>query len=135
VIQIQIGERIGKIRMERGLSKIQFGKMIGVSGQYVGLIEKGAHRPSAELIAKICFAAGVSADYILFGTVNSIDDPETAAALYGISYEQIQIALDIVKKVARFVNSGGGNEALIQEVLSQQRANARNRALMLGYGF
>jgi len=115
-----VGERIEKLRKERNLSKSQFGKMIGVSGQYIGMIEKGASNISVELIAKICNITSVSADYILFGSVDSELD-NMINTLHHLSNEQIRIALDIVKKVAQLVNTEGGNEALVKEVAAQQR--------------
>ena len=115
-----VGERIGKLRKERNLSKSEFGKIIGISGQYVGMVEKGANSISAKLIVKICNATGVSADYILFGVIDSEQDVAAAVSLYGLSSEQFQIALDIIKKVAQFINTDGGNETLIQEVYAQQ---------------
>ena len=118
----QIGGRVEQIRKGRDLSKTQFGKMIGVSGQYVGMVEKGKHGLSVDSVINICHKTGVSADYILFGAVDPVDDPATAAAVAGLSHEQIQIALDIIKRVADLINTDGGNEALIQEVASQQRS-------------
>jgi len=117
----KIGERIEKIRKGLDMSKAQFGEMIGVTGQHLGMAEKGKRRLSVEVIARICKTTGVSADYLLLGNVNPTNDPATTAALSGLSQEQIQIALDIIKKVAEFVNTEGGNEALIQEV-SKNRA-------------
>lgn len=115
----QVGERVEKIRKGLNLSKAQFGKMIGVSGQYIGMIERGSGL-SVDSIVKICYTAGVSADYILFGMIDPAQDLVTTASLCGLSHEQIQIALDIIKKVAQFVNTEDGNEALIREVASQQ---------------
>jgi len=115
-----VGKRVGKLRKERNLSKAQFGKMIGISGQYVGMIEKGRNSISVKLIVKICDATGVSADYILFGSIDSNQDIAASASLHGLSNEQIEIALDIIKKVAQFINTDGGNEALIREVATQQ---------------
>jgi len=115
-----VGERVSKLRKERNLSKSQFGKMIGISGQYVGRIEKGTNSISVELIVKICNATSVSADYIIFGIIGSDQEITAAASLHGLSNEQIQIALDIIKKVADFINTDGGNRALIQEVVAQQ---------------
>jgi len=117
----KIGERLEQIRMGLNMSKVQFGKMVGVTGQHLGMVEKGKRRLSVEVIARICQTTGVSADYLLLGIVNPMNDPETTAALSGLSQEQIIIALDIIKRVAEFVNTEGGNEALIQEV-SKNRA-------------
>jgi transcriptional regulator with XRE-family HTH domain len=116
----QVGDRVKRLRTERKLSKAQFGEIIGVSGQYVGMIEKGASI-SAESIVNICREIGVSADYLLFGNI----DPATIAfQLKGLTNEQIEIALDILKRMAQMVNSEDGNEALIQEILRQQNASA-----------
>lgn len=123
MIWAQVGERVERIRKERKLSRAQFGRMIGVSGQYVGMVEKGRHSLSGNLIVNICHITGISADYILFGTVNPTQDPDTTVALNGISPEQIQIALDIIKKVAAFIKTEDGNEALIREVAGQQHKN------------
>ena len=113
----QVGARVENIRTNRNLSKAQFGKMIGVSGQYVGKIEKGTSI-SAESIVNICNTMGVSADYILFGNINQAE----SISLKGMTAEQMGIALDIIKRVAEMVHTKDGNEALIQEVLRQQNA-------------
>lgn len=112
----QVGARLEQLRIKRNLSKAQFGEMIGVSGQYVGMIEKGAGL-SAESIVNICHAMGVSADFILFG---NIDPASCTLSLQGVTNEQLGLAFDILKRVAQMINTEDGNEALIQEVMRQQ---------------
>jgi transcriptional regulator with XRE-family HTH domain len=113
----QVGERVGKLRRERNLSRAQFGKIAGLSEQHVGKIERGVHGISGTAIAKICNATGVSSDFILFG----ITDPtSTAAELSGLSQEQIEIGLDMLKRLAKLIHTDNGNHALLQEVLLQQ---------------
>ena len=55
---------------------------------------------------------------------NSIDDPANGPAalaeLSELTHEQIQIALDIIKKITELIHTKNGNEALIREVLCQQ---------------
>lgn len=94
--------------------------MIGVSGQYIGKIEKGAGL-SVDLIVNICRTTGTTSDYLLFGTECPEHDQAMIVALYGLSTEQITIALDIIKKVAQFINTEDVNEILIKEVASQQK--------------
>jgi transcriptional regulator with XRE-family HTH domain len=118
----QVGSRITKVRTERNLSKERFGEMLGVSGQHIGRIERGKQKLSAEMVVQICGIAGVSADYILFGVDEPAYAPETLSALSEMTPEQFQIAIDIIKKVAMLINTKNGNEALIQEVLRQQRS-------------
>lgn len=117
----QIGARVEKVRRDRNLSRTQFGELMGVSARHIGRIEKGANGLSVDLVMKMCHAMDVTSDYILFGASGLTQDKATAAALYGLSHEQIQIALDIIKRVAQFVNTEDGNEALIQEIVKQHR--------------
>jgi transcriptional regulator with XRE-family HTH domain len=116
----QVGDRVKGLRTERNLSKAQFGEMMGVSGQYVGMIEKGSGL-SADVVVNICREFGISADYLLFG---NIDPAAATVQLKGLTHEQIDLALDILKRVAHMVKTEDGNEALIQEVLRQQNASA-----------
>lgn len=115
-----IGARIGKIRRKRHLSRAQLGKLIGISGQHLGLVERGARGLSVNSIVKICNTTGASADYILFGIFCLGENPDEITMLRELSHEQIQITLDIVMKVAQFVNTRNGNEALIREIASRQ---------------
>lgn len=125
MIWAQVGKRVERVRKECSLSRSQFGEMVGVSGQYIGAVERGATGLSVNSIVRICNSTGVTADYILFGVIDPTQDAATTAALHGLSPEQIQIALDIIKKVAQFVNTEDGNEALIREVASQQQVSAK----------
>jgi transcriptional regulator with XRE-family HTH domain len=112
-----VGERVGRLRRERGMSMSRFGRLVGLSGQYVGKIERGCAAISGSAIMKICDSVGVSADYILFG----IDVPRLMSSeLNGVSNAQLNIALDIIKRLGEFINSENGNNALIKEVLRQQ---------------
>ena len=112
-----VGDRIKSLRLKHNLSRVQFGKMIGISGQYLSLVEKGTRGLSVGSIVKICKTTGVSADYILFG-VDTLQD-QTIDVIKELSNEQLDIVLDIVKQVVRFVNSKDGNEVLIREMLRQ----------------
>ena len=123
MVWTQVGERVERLRRELGMSRAQFGKLIGVTGQCIGMTERGVCGLSVSSVMKLCHATGVSADYILFGSVNPANDPATTASLRGLSHEQIRIALDIIKKVAEFVNTEDGNEALIQEIASRRRVD------------
>jgi len=109
----QVGKRIRKLRAGLKLSRAQFGKLIGVSGQYVGQIERDSHSLTVVVMAKICRIARVSSDYIVFGNICSAD---VAAALEGYSNEQIQIILEIAMRTAQFLSTKNGNNLLIKEV-------------------
>jgi len=114
----EVGKRIENLRHDRKLTQAQLGSLVGVSGQYVGKIEKGLNKLPVELIVAIYKETGVSADYILFG----VSDPlNNIASLTELSPEQIEICFDILKRLAEFINTENGNEVLIKELMRQQK--------------
>ena len=71
VEQVERGKRIKHIREnELKMNKTQFAKLIGVSGQFLGLVEEGKGNLVYRSIRKLRNLSGHSADYILYG----IDD-------------------------------------------------------------
>lgn len=69
--QIERGKRIKHIREnELKMNKTQFAKLIGVSGQFLGLVEEGKGNLVYRSIKKLRNLSEHSADYILYG----IDD-------------------------------------------------------------
>jgi transcriptional regulator with XRE-family HTH domain len=115
-----VGQRIKKLRLERKMSRDDFALMVGISGQHLGLVEKGKNGLSLSTMVNICDTTGASADYILFGAVDSAQEVAAIAAIDGLSCEQIEIGLDIIKKLAQLINTEGGNEVLIQELMRRQ---------------
>ena len=66
--QIARGERIKNIREnELKLNKTDFAKLIGVSSQFLGLVESGRGNLTYKSIKKLRKISNHSADYILYG--------------------------------------------------------------------
>jgi transcriptional regulator with XRE-family HTH domain len=118
----QVGERIHQLRRGRNLTRAEFGALIGKSEQYIGRLERGTLVISSDIVVRICEETGVSADYVLRGT---IDPLATVASLHGLSQEQIHVTLEIAEGIIRFLRTAGGNNALLQE--------AMRRSQQLGY--
>lgn len=116
----EIGERIKALRNARNMTQERFGKLIGKSAQYVGRIEKG-QKVSVELIAEICKLTAISTDYIILGIENPTAD---MAILDGFSPEQIEISLDIIKKVTELIRTPNGNNLLIKELMRRQNVQS-----------
>jgi len=114
----EVGKRIVALRCGRNLTQAQFGRLVGISGQYVGKVERGRSL-SVNLITAICRETGVSADYLLFGAdgLEAIGDP-----LEEFSRDQIDIGFDIIKRLADFIKTENGNELLIKEIMRRQRS-------------
>jgi len=111
-----IGKRVEKLRHEHNLSRRQFGEIIGISEQYLRLVEKGLRGLSVDSIVRICNKMNASADYLLLGIDLSAD------VLDGLSQEQTEIIVDIIQKMVQFANTEDGNEVLIRQLTRQQRA-------------
>lgn len=56
----RVGDRIRKIRTEKGLSQAELGAMVGLTADRIQKYENGARKPKADLLKKIAGALGVS---------------------------------------------------------------------------
>ncbi|MGN1328005.1 MAG: helix-turn-helix domain-containing protein [Clostridia bacterium] len=75
----EIGIRIKHIRENMNMSKEELAKLLGISGQYLGTIERGKSCLSIDKLEKLCNLTHLSADFILFGKDYNI--PETTRKL------------------------------------------------------
>ena len=103
--QIERGKRIKYIREnELHMNKTQLAKEIGISGQFLGLVEDGKGNLVYRSIKKLRHLSGHSADYILSG----LDDDainETKELLNNYSDSQIVDAINIIKSIALSIKS------------------------------
>lgn len=100
----EIGKRIQSLREQMHMTKEAFAKEIGVTGQYLGLIEHGKNCLSMEKLKVLCDFTNTSADYILFGrNPNIVND--TKSMLTEFSAEQISSACETLKCLASFMKS------------------------------
>ena len=101
--QISRGKRIKHIREnELHMNKTQLAKEIGVSSQFLGLVEDGRGNLVYRSIKKLRDLSGHSADYILYG----LDDKviaKTKNLLDLYSDEEIAHAISILNDIAIFI--------------------------------
>ncbi len=100
----QIGARIRNIRNELNMTKGGLAKVLGVTGQFLGVVESGRSNISYDKLRKLCEVSGYSADYILFGK-NTEAISQTKGELEGFSNEQIQDACEVIKKLAIYLKN------------------------------
>ncbi len=62
---MKISEKIKKLRQEKGWSQAQLAKKLNILPQHISRYERGIIIPSAETMAKIANAFGISIDYML----------------------------------------------------------------------
>ncbi len=60
-----IGERIRKLRKEKGMTQKELGNILGVSISTVGMYEAGKRMPAPETIGKIADYFSADTDYLL----------------------------------------------------------------------
>lgn len=112
----EIGQRVKTLRHHKKLTQEQFGKLINISRQNVSKIERG-QRLSVEQIDAICKKTGVTIEYILYG----IAVPSTNLDfLDELSPLQIDISLDILKRLAELIKTPTGNKLLINELMRRK---------------
>ena len=103
--QILRGERIKYIREhELKLNKTDLAKQIGISSQFLGLVEEGKGNLTYRSIKLLRNLSGHSADYILFGKNTNLEH-ETNVILSTFTDEQIELGCDTLKKLAVFIKS------------------------------
>lgn len=100
----EIGKRIQEIRENMNITKEAFAKQIGISGQYLGLVEHGKNYLSIEKLKVLCDFTNTSADYILFGKDQNIID-NTKRLLSELTDEQITSACNALKDLALFIKA------------------------------
>jgi transcriptional regulator with XRE-family HTH domain len=66
---VALGERVRKARHLRGLTQSQLSEICDIASSYVGIIERGNKKSSVETLVKISNALNVSADYLLFDSL------------------------------------------------------------------
>lgn len=99
MLREEIGKRIKTIRLNMCLSKQDFAKLLGISGQYLGMVERGNGSISFEKLQILCNLTGLSADYILFGK-NPYLPMEAKTVLEEYSDEQIKAGCEALEKLA-----------------------------------
>lgn len=101
--QIERGKRIKFIREnELHLNKTQLANKIGISSQFLGLVEDGKGNLVYKSIKKLRDLSGHSADYILYGLDDTIIT-ETRKCLENYSESDIINALQIIKNLTIFM--------------------------------
>ena len=103
--QILRGKRIKYIREnELHMNKTQLAKEIGISSQFLGLVEEGRGNLMYRSIRKLRDLSGHSADYILYGLDDKIIN-KTKELLSTYSDKEIETAMNIIKDIAIFIKN------------------------------
>lgn len=103
--QIERGKRIKNIREnELHMNKTQLAKKIGISSQFLGLVEEGRGNLVYRSIKKLRNLSGHSSDYILFGLDDDIIN-KTKQYLDKYSEEEIINFIKTIKDFSLFMKN------------------------------
>ena len=103
--QILRGQRIKYIREnELNMNKTQLAKEIGISSQFLGLVEEGRGNLMYKSIRKLRDLSGHSADYILYGLDDTIIN-KTKNLLSTYDDKENETAINIIKDIAIFIKN------------------------------
>lgn len=101
--QIERGLRIKSIREnELKMNKSQLAREIGISSQFLGLIEDGKGNLVYKSVKKLMNLSGHSSDYILFGLEDNIIS-EARILLEKYTKEEIDKSLEIIKDIVKLI--------------------------------
>ena len=102
---MKLGEKLKKLRDDRGMSMYRLTQMTGVSGHHIKGIEQGTRQPTIETLNKLVNALGSSLADILSDDDNSVrldEDERRLIENYRMVSEEKKSALlnmsDLLKK-------------------------------------
>ena len=102
-----VGERIRKIRRQKGLSLEIFALRCNMNSAYIGHIERGIQNPTLNTLERICKGLDISIEE-LFKDKDSPIDIDSAAVHYWIqltsdlSPDQLHRLLNIIRDIVKF---------------------------------
>lgn len=103
--QIERGKRIKNIREnELHMNKTQLAREIGISSQFLGLVEDGKGNLVYKSVKKLRDLSGHSADFILYGLDDDVIK-KTKECLEEYSEHEILHAIKIIKNIAFFIKN------------------------------
>jgi transcriptional regulator with XRE-family HTH domain len=100
---MKLGDRVAKLRGEKGWSQQELGDRIGINQRHISRWETFKSMPSAEALMKLSNVFNVSVDYLLFDelprmTKGQVQDPQFFKKLLEMA-ELDDSERDVIKKV------------------------------------
>ena len=91
-----IGDMIGKIRKEKGMTKTELAKLTGINIGHLTHIEKGERNPSHKALRNICQALNVPYQQLMYTYDKQLnEDQETYNYVNHVAYDRVLAVNDI----------------------------------------
>jgi transcriptional regulator with XRE-family HTH domain len=111
-LQIEIGEKINKLRTDKKLSMRELGEKLGVSHAHISKLESGINSPSMELLNKLAAFFDIDITYFFISDEELKDFTESEKSLL---YER-DLSIDNLKKKYKFLEELEDMEATEEEI-------------------
>lgn len=95
-----MNERIKEVRKARNMTQQQLAEAIGLSRNYIAMIETGQRDPSDRTIADICRVCGVDEIWLRTGT-GDMDTPKTRQEELAEIFAKAEISDDVKSRMIR----------------------------------
>src|SRR4030042_2985391 len=69
---MDFAQRLKKARMDKGLSQTELANLVGIHYTQIGRYENKGSQPSADVLAKLANALGVSSDFLTNGSTDEL---------------------------------------------------------------
>ena len=101
------GQRVKKLRREKGLTQIQLADELYISESYIALIEADKRNPSMDIMIKLADYFRVTSDYLIRGRsdIREQSSIEWSEMIKGRSDKEISHALGLVKSFFDCIDS------------------------------
>ncbi len=94
------GQRVKKLRRDKGLTQIQLADELYISESYIALIEADKRNPSMDIMIKLADYFHVTSDYLIRGISADVGEQsckEWSEMIKGRSDKEISYAIGLVK--------------------------------------
>lgn len=89
---VHVGNRIKMTRNTLGMTQKKMADKLGVSLNYLSMLERGDRKPSLSIIKKISVMSGTSAGWILYGAEYTEEDNEDVYRSLVDKYQPEEVA-------------------------------------------
>lgn len=131
-MKTEIGKRIEKVRIDAGMTKKDFAKIMGYSSStFLIKIESGESSLTVEKAVMIHEKFGVSLDYLILGKETNQDEVlakfnEIQNVIGDLNIQQMRIVCEIAHNIMAFCNSGDVNDLFLNAIFYSHKERIKS---------
>jgi transcriptional regulator with XRE-family HTH domain len=101
----EIGKRVRKIRLQKGISQEQFGELIGIKKAAVSKIENGDNSLSRSNLISICKQFNINEEWLLYGKGEMFIPTSRENEIRAFFENALSSDTDLAKIQRKFINT------------------------------